>query len=308
MLKYAGVAAASKMFSATEGGRRLYRRLGNVALERMRTADGLPQRYLDRADRLLRLVARHDVLAPGDRVLELGTGWVHWEATVVALHHDVRVTLFDVCDNRLFGAYRTYLRGYREHLRTTPAADGDTARALDLLEAALQAPDFASVYEALGFTHVVEPSGSLDGLAERDAALVVSADVLEHIDAAVLPAHLRAELARLRPGGYAIHQIDLVDHYHYFDPTTSPKNYYRYDDATWNRWFSNEVQYVNRVQRPQWRAMFADAGFETVEDEATSDPVDGPGVLPGRLAAPFAALDAEDRACRQMLTVHRRPA
>jgi len=67
VIKYAGVAAASKVFSATAGGRRLYSRLGNVALERMRVADGLPQRYLDRADRLLTLCDRYDVLAPGDR-------------------------------------------------------------------------------------------------------------------------------------------------------------------------------------------------------------------------------------------------
>lgn len=36
MLTYAGVAAASKAFSATSPGRRLHRRLGNVAVERMR--------------------------------------------------------------------------------------------------------------------------------------------------------------------------------------------------------------------------------------------------------------------------------
>ncbi len=46
-----------------------------------------------------------------------------------------------------------------------------------------------------------------------------------------------------------------------------------------------------------------DAGFETVEDEATSDP----SCVPDRLAPPFAALDDADRACMQMLTVHRRP-
>ncbi len=81
MIKYTGVAAASKVFSARAGGRRLYRRLGDVALERMRVAHGLPQGHLDRADRLLTLRDRYDVLAPGDRVLELGTGWVHREAT-----------------------------------------------------------------------------------------------------------------------------------------------------------------------------------------------------------------------------------
>lgn len=304
MLKYAGVAAASKAFSATSSGRRLYRRLGNVALERMRVADGLPQRYLDRAERLVRLCDDHDVLAPGDRVLEMGTGWVHWEATVLALHHDVRVTLYDVCDNRLLGAYRTYVEGYRAHLAdpATAVAPARRARALELAEAALRAPDFAGVYAVLGFEHVVDPTGTLADL-EPGYALEVSADVLEHVPADTLPAYLDRARTLLRPGGHAIHQIDLVDHYHYFDPTTSPKNYYRFDERTWRRWFDNEVQYVNRVQRPEWRALFAGAGLETVADEATSGPVDDTP-----LAAVFAGLSAEDRACHQMLTVHRRPA
>ena len=192
VLKYAGVAAASKMISATPAGRRLYRRLGNVVLERQRVADGLPQRYLGRAERLLHLVERHGVLAPGDRVLELGTGWVHWEATVLALHLDVRVTLYDVCDNRLLGAFRTYLAAYRDHLLdpTTRVDPAQRARALELADAALRAPDFAAVYAVLGFDHVVEPTGRLDGLDAGAYALIVSADVLEHVDAAVLPRHL----------------------------------------------------------------------------------------------------------------------
>ena len=306
MLKYAGVAAASKMFSATAPGRRLYRRLGNVALERLRVADGLPQRYLDRADRLIGLVDTLDLLAPGDRVLEMGTGWVHWEATVLALHHDVPVTLFDVTDNRLFGAYSSYLRAYRDHLLDTPVASGPAAarreRAIATAGRALAAPDFAGVYDVLGFDYVLEPSGSLAGLESGAYALEVSADVLEHVAAAALPGYLADAHRLLGPGGHAVHQIDLVDHYHYFDPTTSPKNFYRYDDATWRRWFDNDVQYVNRVQRPQWRALFADAGFTTVLDEAVSDPT----AVPGRLAAPFDTLADDDLACLQMRTVHRR--
>lgn len=302
MLKYAGAAAASKAFSSTPTARRLYRRLGNIALERMRTADGLPQRYLDRAERLLAVCDRHDVLAPGDRVLEMGTGWVHWEATVLALHHDVRVTLYDVWDNRLFGAYRTYLEGYRAHLAARTHPNSDPERALARLDAALGADDFAGVYDVLGFDYVVEPSGSLAGLERETYAIEVSADVLEHIPATALPSYLDAARRLLRPGGFAVHQIDLVDHYHYFDPSMSPKNYYRFDDRTWRRWFENDVQYFNRIQRPEWRALFAGAGFETVEDEATTGPVDATP-----LAEPFAGLGDDDRACMQMLTVHRRP-
>jgi SAM-dependent methyltransferase len=306
VLTYAGVAVASKAFSATAPGRRLYRRLGNIALERMRVAGGLPERYVDRADRLLDICDRYAVLSPGDRVLEQGTGWVHWEATVVALHHDVRVCLYDVWDNRLLGAYKAYLEGYRRHLETAQGgpADGDRrARAIELAGRALAQDDFAGIYDVLGFDYVVEPAGDLAGFEPGTFALEVSADVLEHVPAAALPSYLDRSRQLLRPGGYAVHQIDLVDHYHYFDTAMSPKNYYRYDDRTWRRWFENEVQYFNRIQRPEWRSLFAGAGFETVEDDATTGPIDD---VP--LATPFDGLDPEDRACMQMLTVHRRPA
>ncbi|MDL5160141.1 SAM-dependent methyltransferase [Actinomycetospora termitidis] len=305
MLRYAGAVAASKAFSATAVGRRVYHHLGRQALERLRVAEGLPQRYVDRADRLLAQVARHDVLAPGDRVLEIGTGWVHWEATVLALHHDVRVTMLDVRDNRLPRAYRAYLAGYRAHLESVPAslAPAGRDRALDRLGAALDAPDLDGVYDLLGLEHVVEPTGSLAGLDAGRFALVVSADVLEHLPTASLAAHVREELERVRPGGYAIHQIDLVDHYHYFDPSTSPKTYYRYGDGTWRRWFQSEVQYFNRVQRPQWQALFRDAGWSVVEDGVACGEI---GEVP--IAAPFAALSPADRDCLQILGVHRRPA
>jgi SAM-dependent methyltransferase len=301
LLRYAGAVAASRAFSATAAGRRVYRHVGKRALERIRVAEGLPQRYLDRADRLLGRVAAHDVLAPGDRVLEVGTGWVHWEATVLALHHDVRVTLFDVVDNRLPKAYRRYLEGYRAHLEASSRPDRE--RVLERLAAVLAAPDLPGVYDVLGLEHVVEPSGSLAGLDAADYALVVSADVLEHIPVAVLPRHLAESRERLRPGGFAVHRIDLVDHFHYFDPSTSPKQYYRWSEATWRRLVvENDVQYFNRVQRPQWRALFADAGFAVVEEDACTGPVDD---IPA--VGPFAALTEADRACMQLLTVHRRP-
>ena len=302
MLRYAAVAAASKAFSLSPTTRRVYRRLGNVALARQRTGHGPTQPYLDRSRRLVELCDRHAALRPGDRVLELGTGWLHWEATVLRLFFDVRVTLFDVWDNRLFSTYLDWVARFGEHLTDPAWSDLDPSRlvhARELVERIGRVGSFDELYALLGFTYVLEPHGRLEGL-DRAYALVVSADVMEHIPAADLPTCLAACHDRLVPGGYAIHQIDLVDHFHYFDPTTSPKHHFRYDDRAWRRWFDSDVQYVNRVQPPTWRQLFADAGFRTVEEQRISRPL---GPVPR--APEFADLDTDDVDCLQLVTVHR---
>lgn len=307
MLKYTAVAAASKAFSVNHATRRAYRVLGNRVLERMRLGSGIPAPYLDRAVRLLETCDRHSGLASGDRVLELGTGWVHWEATILRLFHDVEVTLYDVVDNRLPKAYRAWVGQLRDELdgdfgRRLPVSAERLDAARELADRALRTESYEELYTLLGFRYVLDPSGMLADVPSNSYALVVSADVLEHVPARTLPAYLHEARTKLVPGGLSVHQIDLVDHFTYFDPTCSKKNYYRYTDASWRRWFDSDVQYINRVQCPEWRALFADAGFETVEEDQVSE------ALPSLVLAPeYAELSAADRECMQMLVVHRRP-
>ncbi|TCK24709.1 methyltransferase family protein [Pseudonocardia endophytica] len=306
MWKYAAVAAASRAFSLNSSTRWVYRRLGNVALTRMRVADGLPERYVDRARRLLAACETNRILRPGDAVLELGTGWVHWEALVLRLFHDVEITLYDVWDNRLFTAFRCYADQLDDHLDDLGEELGfDPARvrtAHERLGAARSARTFDELYDTLGMRYVVEPSGMLEELPESHYALVVSADVLEHVDAATLPAYLARTTALLRPGGWSLHQIDLVDHFHYFDPSCSPKHFYRYDTATWRRRWDSSVQYVNRVQRPEWLDLFEAAGLQLRREERVSEPM---GDVP--LAGAFRGLAQEDVDCLQTILLHRRP-
>ncbi|NMO90347.1 class I SAM-dependent methyltransferase [Actinomycetospora sp. TBRC 11914] len=306
MLKYTAVAAASKAFSVNNVTRRAYRVLGNKVLERMRLDSGIPAPYLDRAVRLLETCDRYSALAAGDRVLELGTGWVHWEATILRLFHDVEVTLYDVVDNRLPRAYRAWLGQLRDELdgdfgRRLPVSAERLDAARALADRALRTESYDELYALMGFRYVLDPSGMLAGVPPNSYALVVSADVLEHVPARTLPTYLDEARERLLPGGLSVHQIDLVDHFTYFDPTCSKKNYYRYTDESWRRWFDSDVQYINRVQCPEWRALFADAGFEAMEEDQVSEPLP-----PHGLAPEYADLSAPDRECMQMLVVHRR--
>jgi hypothetical protein len=58
-----------------------------------------------------------------------------------------------------------------------------------------------------------------------------------------------------------------MDHLSYYDPKASMKLYYRFDGAKWDRWINSRVQYINRLQHPEWLALFEDAGFECVSEE-----------------------------------------
>jgi hypothetical protein len=303
MWRYATVAAAAKAFSANRATRYAYRRLGNTVLDRIRSGAVLPAPYLDRARHLVSTCDRYGILQPGEEVLEVGTGWIHWEATVLRLFYDIDVTLYDVCDNRLFRTYRAWLAQLRAALPDWPLEPGRIEQAVALADRALAAESFAELYETLRFTYRLDPSGALAGVPAGRFSLVTSADVLEHVDAAALPGFLDAMRATLRPGGYSVHQIDLADHYAYFDADTSPKNYYRYSDLAWRRWFESGVQYFNRLQCPTWRALFDRAGFQPVEERLISAPL---GELP--LAADYRNLSRSDLECLQMRTVHRTPA
>jgi hypothetical protein len=154
----------------------------------------------------------------------------------------------------------------------------------------------------LNFTYVVDPSGELKGVPQDHYALAVSADVLELVQGEQLPNYLTSIRRCLVPGGASVHQIDLVDHFHYFDVSTSPKNYYRYTDKAWRRWFESDVQYFNRIQRPTWMQLFENAGFELEVADTVSA-----SLVPLKLAPAYRDLGSDDLECMQLLTVHRNP-
>ena len=60
----------------------------------------------------------------------------------------------------------------------------------------------------------------------------------------------------------------------------------------WRRFFQNDVQYVNRVQRPEWSRLFAGAGLEPVLEQPIPD-----GFTPVEVHPCHATLSPEDQAC-----------
>ena len=107
MLKYCLSAAALRAFSVSPLTRRMYRQLGNTWGARKRSAGRMPAYYPARISRMLRIARTYGFPKDGDKLIELGTGWLHWEAITTRLFFDVRCTLFDVWDNRQIDGLKT---------------------------------------------------------------------------------------------------------------------------------------------------------------------------------------------------------
>src|SRR5262245_41296508 len=100
MIKYIATAGALKVFSRGPAMQRLYRRLGNRFGGSRRSSGPMPAYYAERVKRILRLLREHPLVKDGDRIIELGTGWLHWEALTLRLFYDIEAVLYDVWDNR----------------------------------------------------------------------------------------------------------------------------------------------------------------------------------------------------------------
>ena len=293
MIKYAATAVALKMFSATPQTRRLYRQLGNRFGNQRRQKEQMPGFYVDRVKRVLGLAQRHNIVKDGDRVLELGTGWLHWEALTLRLFYDIEAVVYDVWDNRQLGALKNYVSQLRRLLPSqTEISAQQLRRATAVIDEVLTAESFDDLYRTCRFQYVVESTGSLQQFAEASFDLVVSAGVLEHVKRESVHG-LVPELHRvLKPGGWALHSIDTSDHLAHYDARESKKRYLSFSENTWKRFLENDLQYINRLQRSEWLALFRSAPFDIVEEESRFIDLDGL-----KLASHYTTMPAKDAEC-----------
>jgi hypothetical protein len=267
MMKYYVAGVALKAFSSCAAGRRLYRRLGNWVGGGRRGTGTMPQYYFERAERNVAWCIKYGPLRQDDLVVELGTGWAHWEALTLRLFFDFQAVLYDVWDNRQLPALKNFLRQLEQRLGQSAVLGGcDLDRARSLIRKIQAVSSFDRLYEMLGFRYVLDPGGLMEWLPRDAFRLAISAGVLEHIPAATAPQFVSNMASLLRKGGLGAHGINITDHLSRYDPSASPKQYLTYSEVQWRRWFENRVQYINRIQRSEWLQMFAHAGLSVLEE------------------------------------------
>jgi SAM-dependent methyltransferase len=306
MLKYISVALCLKGFSCGSPMRRLYRKLGNSVGGKRRANGQMPRYYVKRIARMLRLAHQYGIVRDGDRIIELGTGWLHWEALTLRLFFDIEAVLFDVWDNRQLASLKNYVGQLKVLLRHAPELDlsqSQLTRAESLIALILKVESFEELYKLLDFQYVVDSSGSLRQFPDDAFQLVTSAGVLEHVVLDAVPTLVGESNRILKPGGWASHCIDMSDHLAHYDTTVSKMKYLSFSELTWKSVFENKVQYINRIRRSEWLDLFRVAGaFDVVEELNTR--ID---ISQLKLAKDYANMNRSDLNCTDIELLLRKP-
>ena len=106
----------------------------------------------------------------------------------------------------------------------------------------------------------------------------------------------------MKPGGFSIHQIGIDDHLSHYARRMTSKNYLRYSDRTWKRFFENDVQYINRLQMSDWIDIFTEEGFVLSERITESTDIAALQVHPQ-----YRRYTGEDLACTILTIVLNKP-
>ena len=226
---------------------------------------------------------------------------MHRYSTFVRLFFNVNITLFDVWDNRQIQAFRQFVTQLPDHL--TEEEIEALGPSLELLHAMQQVSSFDALYELANYRYVINETGSLSVFPDDTFDALFSCAVFEHIDRGILPEYIAHMHRILKPGGVSIQIIDIGDHYHYLDPrNTHMKEYLKFSDRLWRRYFENRIHYINRVQASEWLGLFENAGFELVHKEQFYTDI---GAL--KVHKDYQHFSEDDLRCHQLVVVHRKP-
>jgi len=298
MIKYTMAALALKTFSANALTRGFYRMLGNSYNElRRRSAPGLNYR-IERGDLLMALARKHRAIKHGDRLLELGTGWMHWYALYAGLYFDLQLTGLDIWDNRQFAGLIATARKLRDEM----VSRGESADTIARLDRITTSRNWEDVYERTHFEYVIHPKGAITQFSDRSFDSIISFHVLEHVPRGSVYTLVNDMYRTLEPGACMIHQIGIDDHLAHYDRSACSKQYLRYSDRVWQTLFENELQYINRLQASEWDRLFTDAGFQILERIAPKKEIDLSLIHPQ-----FRHLPKDDFGCTALTLVLRKP-
>ena len=300
MIRYAVAATAFKAASLAPFTRQGYRLLGNTVGARRRETRTIQTHYVERLGQMMDLRKGFGVPDDGTRMLEIGTGWLHWEALLASLFFEVEAVLFDVWDNRQLGALKNYVGQLRPHIDDVDIELGRRQRAHRLIESVTSVETIEEVYDTLHFTYVMEPERPIGELGLGTFDLIVSHGVLEHIPPNIVETLTKDIAAMLNPGGVSSQAINIQDHLRQYDSKAHPKQYLSYSDRQWALRFENDVQYINRLQLSEWLAYFDHPGLELVFEDPR--PVDLTGL---NVSERFSKYSQEDLECGWVHLVHR---
>lgn len=101
--------------------------------------------------------------------------------------------------------------------------------------------------------------------------LHISITVLEHLSTAVLEGVFKECVRVLKPGGWAVHEWDMSDHFSHSDKSITPINFLQYSEQKWEKYVANKFLYVNRLRVNYYDDLFCRVGLNVKSRIMLSD-------------------------------------
>jgi hypothetical protein len=270
-IRYFGAAALLKAFSSSSISRQAYRTIGNSFFAKRHAQCSSID--VSRAFWLYNAIRAAGFNATADSAfLELGSGWTHFYAIFLRMLFPVKISLYDIRDNRQIEALKMRISLLYQmissgnlNLTLKERSSFELANSIKLVH------DYDELYKLLDMEYIVNAEGRLDIFCPESFNLIFSVDVLEHVKKAELIATISYMHRNLKKNGLSVHQIGLDDHLTHYAPGMCSKQYLAYSDLTWENCFNNELQYINRVQSDEFLEAFKNSGFELLHISYESD-------------------------------------
>ncbi|MBX3727237.1 MAG: methyltransferase domain-containing protein [Xanthomonadales bacterium] len=221
----------------------------------------------------------------GARVLEVGTGRRLGLPLSLWLQGAERVTTVDLnpyLRAELVHEDLVQMRAQRDRVESLLGERLDRRRLDALLELA-GAFSLPALLDLCAIRYASPADAASLELADASIDLHVSYEVMEHIPGPVLAAILREAARLLRPGGLAVHCIDLTDHFSHSDPGIGPLNFLRFGERGFRLLAGNGFMYMNRLQVDDYDAIWAHTGLAVRERLAEPDPDVGAALAAGAI-------------------------
>jgi SAM-dependent methyltransferase len=224
---------------------------------------------------LLDLMTQADVPVVGARGFEVGTGYYPMVPSLLYLcgfQSSQTVDLQRLHDEAVFQGSLQLLAqdeaGFWQRMEGAVDRSVANERFAHLRACLVQGTDFR---EVANIVYEAPSDASKASVADESIDVHYSITVFEHIPASIILKILQEASRMLRPGGVAVHLVDLGDHFQHHDKSIPSIHFLRYSEEEWNRVAGNPMSYCNRIRASELVDLFEQAGFEIVALEKVVD-------------------------------------
>lgn len=289
-----------KFMSSTSFTKKIYRLIANKVGDYLRVRRRIS---IDEERKIVHFMKEFCDIKKGDRFLELGTGWFHRYSSFVRIFYDIEIILYDVWDNRQFNALKHYINSLPSLFNDEEKKNKD--KSIDIISKINSIHSFDEYYSYMGFNYVINKNDNLSPFSENSFSIIFSCEVFEHINSNKLSVsnYIKDIYRILKPGGYSIQTIDIGDHLHWVDrKQTHLKEYLRFSDIFWKRYFDSDIKYINRVQKSEWLNLFNNAGFRLIYQSQKDCEIDSL-----KINKNYKKFSVDDLKCYTLYIVHQKP-